>query len=136
MRAFFGGDRSSSCRGGTGPRAWLAHKADQRFIAQELEPVRSEQSTSGKGNPVVQGRVMPYLQWSEIRSPIEGHFMEMFLPRAFREQVRDGIGAVRVLFEHGTDQMLGRQVIPGSRRCATCRTACISAPSCFAVFPS
>jgi HK97 family phage prohead protease len=84
---------------------WLQARAERRFVS-ELEPVRFEQTAVG--GPVLAGRAMPYNEWSEVRSPIEGHFMESFATGAFREQVRGGIGGVRLLFEHGTSEQLGR----------------------------
>jgi HK97 family phage prohead protease len=87
---------------------WLDKRRDQRFVTQELEPIRFEQNAGGE---LIEGRVMPYLEWTEIRSLDEGHFLERFFPGAFADQISKGIGRVRVLFEHGTDRLLGRQII-------------------------
>lgn len=87
---------------------WLAHKRVQRFLSKELEPVRFEASPGGA---TLAGRAMPYNTWSEVRSPVEGHFMESFQTGAFREQVRSGLNGIQLLFEHGDDQNLGRMPV-------------------------
>jgi phage head maturation protease len=74
----------------------------------ELEPVRFEQSAGGD---VIEGRAMPYDEWTMINAPSEGSFMERFAPSAFAAQIRQGFGAVRVMFEHGEDKLVGRQIV-------------------------
>jgi HK97 family phage prohead protease len=86
---------------------WLADQELRRFQS-ELEPVRFEQNADGD---IVEGRAMPYNEWTTINSLSEGRFLERFAPSAFVAQLREGFGAVRVMFEHGDDKLLGRQIV-------------------------
>jgi HK97 family phage prohead protease len=86
---------------------WLVVQELRRFQTV-LEPVRFEQNADGD---IVEGRAMPYNEWTTINSPSEGRFLERFAPTAFASQVREGFGAVRVMFEHGEDKLLGRQIV-------------------------
>ncbi len=63
------------------------------------------------GSPVLEGRMMPYSEWTEIRSRSEGHFMERFAPGALRKSITEQAGRIRALFEHGMDSQLGKQPI-------------------------
>jgi len=59
----------------------------------------------------VQGRMMPFNEWTEVRSSIEGHFMERFLPGSLSKTMAEQGHRVRALWEHGLDVVLGRQAI-------------------------
>ncbi len=63
-----------------------------------------------EGNPVLEGRMMPYDEWTEINSRSEGHFMERFAPGSLAKTMKEQAARIRVLFEHGEDR-LGRQPI-------------------------
>jgi HK97 family phage prohead protease len=60
---------------------------------------------------VLEGRMMPYDEWTEVNSAIEGHFMERFAPGALAKSMTERAGRIRALFEHGLDAVLGRQTI-------------------------
>jgi HK97 family phage prohead protease len=60
---------------------------------------------------VLEGRMMPYGQWTEIRSRSEGHFLERFAPGALTKTLAEQASKIRVLFEHGLDVVIGKQAI-------------------------
>lgn len=73
---------------------------------------RAVPQLAAPGNvPVLEGRMMPYGEWTEINSSVEGHFLERFVPGALAKTIRERKGKIRALFEHGLDLILGRQVI-------------------------
>ncbi len=59
---------------------------------------------------ILEGRMMPYGEWGEIRSRVEGHFMERFAPGSLAKTMREQATKMRALFEHGLD-LLGTQAI-------------------------
>lgn len=64
----------------------------------------------GEGHGVLEGRMVPYGTWTEIRSAVEGHFMERILPGALTKTLAERAAKLRVLFQHGRD-FLGAQPI-------------------------
>ena len=64
---------------------------------------------AGVGLPVV-GRMLPFNEWTEVRSAKEGNFFERFAPRSLSKSIRERGARIRALFQHGTDS-LGRQPI-------------------------
>ena len=65
----------------------------------------------GDQAPELSGRMMPYNEWTEINSRIEGHFMERFTPGALAKTLVEQASRIRMLFEHCRDTTLGRQTI-------------------------
>jgi HK97 family phage prohead protease len=45
--------------------------------------------------------------WQEIRSPIEGHFLERIQPNAFTKTIKENADRVQLLYSHGHDPVLG-----------------------------
>jgi HK97 family phage prohead protease len=82
-------------------------------MATELELVyrASEPASVQVSGDVVEGRMMPYDEWTEVRSSIEGHFMERFAPGSLAKTIAEQGDRVRALWEHGLDAMLGRSAI-------------------------
>jgi len=67
--------------------------------------------SAGDG-PVLEGRMVPYNEWTEVKSRAEGHFLERFAPGALvANTVSSTAKLIRVLFEHGMDTVFGRQPI-------------------------
>jgi len=64
---------------------------------------------SGRGNPILSGELAVFNQWTEIRSPIEGHFMEQIAPGAFKKTLADRADRIRVIFQHGREQPQGEK---------------------------
>lgn len=62
------------------------------------------------GGHILSGRMMPYDEWTEVDSSIEGHFMERFSPGALAKTMSERAAHIKVMFEHGMD-FLGRQSI-------------------------
>ena len=50
-------------------------------------------------------------EWTEIRSMVEGHFMERFAPGAFEKTFREQRDQIRSLFQHGQDPTIGKKVL-------------------------
>jgi HK97 family phage prohead protease len=80
------------------------------FSFRAADPV-APVSPDDANDLVIEGRMMPYDQWTEISSKSEGHFMERFRPGAFAKTMVERASQVRALFEHGIDSTFGRQVI-------------------------
>ena len=64
----------------------------------------------GDAPPILEGRMMPYDEWTEVNSSTEGHFLERFVPGSLAKTMQERAKRIRVLFEHGLD-FLGRQPI-------------------------
>lgn len=64
----------------------------------------------GDGGLMLSGRMMPYGEWAEVRSSVEGHFMERFELGSLAKTLKERATRIRALFEHGMD-FLGRQPI-------------------------
>jgi len=61
--------------------------------------------------PMVEGRVVPYEEWSEVDSVVEGHFMERFARGSFTKTLAERVGEVKVYFEHGRSKIFDSQPI-------------------------
>jgi HK97 family phage prohead protease len=55
------------------------------------------------------GYMTPFSEWTEIRNPVEGHFLEQIRRGAFAKTFRER--KPKVLFQHGTDPVVGKQVL-------------------------
>jgi HK97 family phage prohead protease len=107
-------------------RPWLlpdtppARKRDWLAPSSSLEPSRLPEPLSlgswtnphgaGVGLPVV-GRMVPFNEWTEVRSAKEGNFFERFAPGSLSKSITERGARIRALFQHGTDALLGRQPI-------------------------
>jgi hypothetical protein len=69
---------------------------------------RSSESSEASANLLV-GHFTPFGEWAEIRSRIEGHFLEQVQRGAFRRSFAEH--KPKVLFQHGRDPSLGKQII-------------------------
>jgi phage head maturation protease len=59
--------------------------------------------------PTLVGRMVPYDEWTEVKSRVEGHFLERFAQGALLSNTISATAKkIRVLFEHGQDAVLGR----------------------------
>jgi len=64
------------------------------------------------GQPgILEGRMVPYNEWTEIRSTIEGHFLERILPGALTKTIAERAAKMRVLFEHGFSRNVDKSPI-------------------------
>jgi HK97 family phage prohead protease len=57
------------------------------------------------------GHFARFGEWTEIASLVEGHFMEKVAPGAFGKTIREDGKQMRVLFNHGSDPTLGKQIL-------------------------
>jgi HK97 family phage prohead protease len=104
----------------------LAHRWAERF--EIAEDAREHERSSYGGDciratnainlaertdalPAMQGYLAPFNQPTEINDPLEGHFIESFRAGAFTRTLREDIGGVRVLFQHGRDGQVGMKPI-------------------------
>lgn len=74
------------------------------------DPARTHLRDEDGGGHILEGRMMPYGEWTEVRSAIEGHFLERFSPGSLAKTMAERATKIRVMFEHGLDY-LGRQSI-------------------------
>ena len=63
--------------------------------------------------PTMVGRAAPG-EWTEIKSVVEGHFMERFAPTAFEKTIKESTKNMRVLYHHGHDLL--RNAVLGTIR--------------------
>ena len=82
------------------------------YAYRATEPEATHLRDDENGSPILEGRMMPYNEWTEINSSVEGHFMERFSPGSLAKTMNERMSRIRVLFEHGLDR-LGRQTIAG-----------------------
>ena len=57
--------------------------------------------------PTLRGHFAVFNEWTEINSLFEGNFMERFAPGAFDKTIAEQRDAIRVLFQHGHDPVIG-----------------------------
>ena len=55
--------------------------------------------------------MLPFNEWTEVRSAKEGNFFERFALGSLSKSIRERSARIRALFQHGTDSLLGRQPI-------------------------
>jgi HK97 family phage prohead protease len=85
-------------------------------VVRAMPGVRAlELRAEGDTGPVMTGHFAVFDQWTEIDSWIEGRFLERIAPGAFRQTFGikgpDGDGSIRVLFQHGSDPVVGDKPI-------------------------
>jgi Caudovirus prohead serine protease len=61
--------------------------------------------------PVLTMKFALFNRWTEIDSPIEGHFMERVSPGAFKKSIKENLQNVRAILSHGKDPSLGQTVL-------------------------
>lgn len=81
------------------------------LVYRATEPAQMSFRQEDGGAAILEGRMMPYDEWTEVNSSIEGHFMERFSPGALAKTISERASRIRALFEHGMDSVLGRQAI-------------------------
>jgi HK97 family phage prohead protease len=102
-------------------RDWLApidylaepHDCETRDVVRVADTDIAVMRFSEAGDgPVLEGRMVPYGEWTEVRSRTEGHFLERFAAGSLiGNTIREQASRIRVLFEHGMDSVFGRQPI-------------------------
>ena len=68
------------------------------------------------GEQTIEGLVVPYGQWSEVDSVIEGHFLERFSFGSLAKSFSEGFARMKGYFEHGQSKMFDRTPIMALRR--------------------
>jgi HK97 family phage prohead protease len=54
------------------------------------------------------GRMASYNVWAEVRSQVEGHFLERFAPGAFVRTFEQNRSRMKIIYDHGQDAHIGR----------------------------
>lgn len=73
-------------------------------------PVRTEGDDPGRP-PRLYGHFSTSGDWYEVRSALEGHFMEMFRPGAFKKTFEERGESIPPIFHHGLDPSIGMKPI-------------------------
>jgi hypothetical protein len=76
------------------------------FPAPEL----IERSTA-EGAPILNMKFALFNRWTEIDSPVEGHFMERIAPGAFKMSIAENRSNIKAILSHGKDPSLGLTVL-------------------------
>lgn len=76
-----------------------------------IEPAEMHYRDEGEGSPTIEGRMMPYDEWTHVNSSVEGEFMERFAPGSLTKTMTEQATRIRMLWEHGLDAILGKQTI-------------------------
>jgi HK97 family phage prohead protease len=99
------------------PRPVLARSSDDRFrkivrdnFGADAIALRGDGSAQAEA-ALLTGHFARFGEWTEISSLIEGHFMEKVAPGAFAKTIRADGKKMRVLFNHGSDPTLGKQIL-------------------------
>jgi HK97 family phage prohead protease len=79
-----------------------------KLVIRSAEPVRFREDGDGS---TLEGRMVPYDEWTEINNSKEGHILERFAPGALARTISEHGARIRALFEHGEDKNIGRQPI-------------------------
>lgn len=95
----------------TDPPVEVVDAAELVYRVSSPAEMRYRDADDDETAAILEGRMMPYGEWTEVRSSVEGHFMERFAPGALAKTMREQKSRIRVMFEHGFDRMLGRQAI-------------------------
>ncbi len=66
---------------------------------------------AGDGMPTLVGHFSVFNNWYRISSWMEGDFLERIAPGAFKKTIRESIGQMKVLYDHGMDPSIGNKVL-------------------------
>ena len=83
------------------------------LVYRATEPTALHFRDEGE-SPVLEGRMMPYDEWTTIHSLSENGgkpFLERFAPHSLAKTMQEQATRIRVLWDHGMDAVLGRQTI-------------------------
>ena len=72
-----------------------------------VELVREEGDGVAPATARMVGHFTKFNEWTEINSIFEGRFLERFAPGAFSKTIRENMGRMRALFQHGMDPVVG-----------------------------
>jgi HK97 family phage prohead protease len=99
------------------PRPVVVRASDERFrriVRANFGPdaiALREDGSAQADAPLLTGHFARFGEWTEISSLIEGHFMEKVAPGAFTRTIKEDGKQMRVLFNHGGDPTLGKQIL-------------------------
>ncbi len=103
----------------------MADKPDTDEMVDEGEPrdrpprdnlVRSMETTGFRAADAetdgrlgtIFGRMANYDNWAEVRSNVEGHFLERVAPGAFTKTFAENRSRMKIIYDHGQDAHIGR----------------------------
>jgi phage head maturation protease len=61
--------------------------------------------------PTIEARVVPFNQWSEVNSVVEGHFLERFSPGSLAKTIAERASELKVYYEHRKSRLFDSQPI-------------------------
>ena len=86
----------------------------ENIVRAVMPGVEFRATDASAGDPPVDGRLgtltghfAVFNEWTEINSIWEGHFLERIVPGAFKKTFREQRDGMRVLFQHGSDPVVG-----------------------------
>jgi phage head maturation protease len=81
------------------------------YRALPTSPALIERGAVAEEASILSVKFALFNRWTEIDSPIEGHFMERIAPGAFKKTITENIAGVRAILSHGKDPSLGQTVL-------------------------
>jgi HK97 family phage prohead protease len=110
----------------TAAPAWKLGDREERDLRIErpartlYRAVAADYSLSASGNAAGNGKTLTgyfsvFSRWTEISSAVEGHFMEMIQPGAFKKTLQERGNRIPVMFSHGHDPVIGLQILGAVR---------------------
>jgi HK97 family phage prohead protease len=84
------------------------YRVDGGTVYRSAEIAYTEGSDGKPG--ILEGKMVPYDTWTEIRSAVEGHFFERIKTGALTKTLSERANRMKILFHHGMD-LLGKQPI-------------------------
>jgi hypothetical protein len=81
------------------------------YRAVPASPALIERSAVAEEGPILSVKFALFNRWTEIDSPVEGHFLERIAPGAFKKTIAENLAAVRAILSHGKDPSLGQTVL-------------------------
>jgi len=82
----------------------------EEFRAQPLGyELRDGDGTGMSRMPTLVGHLAVFNEWAEVKSRLEGHFMERISPAAFAKTIKENVAQMRCLFQHGKDPVFGEK---------------------------
>ena len=79
--------------------------------AVSSSPALIERSAVAEEAPILAVKFALFNRWTEIDSPIEGHFLERIAPGAFKKSISENLKNIRAILSHGKDPSLGETVL-------------------------
>ena len=97
--------------------------------------IELERAVEEDAPPTLTMKFALFNRWTEIDSPVEGHFMERVSPGAFKKSIKENVANVRAILSHGKDPSLGQTVLGKIERISEEEDGAIGRVSLFRSLP-